>query len=99
RPPLRTPRHVQWAGHPVKVAAVVDWPNLVRPGIEPAGPVIDDGIRCPAVPQRFDHGHELLAAGIAVTVAHLAHAAKVARRRGQPRGDDVPGDAPIADVI
>ena len=99
RSALRAARHVQRSGHPVIVAAVVDRPDAVGSRVMPAEAVIDDRVLGPAVPQRLDHGHELLAPGIARGVGHLAGAAKVARRRGQPRGDDVPGDAPVADVI
>ena len=65
----------------------------------PLGAVVDDRVRRPAVPQRLDHGHELLAAGIAVGVADLARAAVIARRRREPRGHDVPGGAAVADMV
>jgi hypothetical protein len=58
---------------------VVDRPDAVRPRIAPAGPVVDDRVVGPAIPQRLDHGHELLAAGIAIRVAQLARTAEVAR--------------------
>ena len=78
---------------------MVDRTYAVRPRIAPAGAVVDHRIVGPAVPQRFDHGHELLAAVVAVGVAHLALAAKIIRRRRKPRRDDVPAHTAIADVI
>jgi hypothetical protein len=65
----------------------------------PADPIIDDGIVGPAVPQRLDYSHELLGAGIAFRVAHLARIAEVAGCRGKPRRYDVPPDPAVADVI
>ena len=60
---------------------------------------IDHRIVGPAVPQRLDHAHELLAARIAVCVAYLGRTAEVARCRGKPRRHDVPAHATVADVV
>ena len=68
-------------------------------GVAPAGAIVDHRVLGPAVPQPLDHRHELFALGVAVVVADLAGAAEVARRRRQPRRDDVPADAAVADVI
>ena len=84
RPALRTARHIERPGDLIEIAAVVDRPDAVGPGVNAARPVIDDRIRGPAVPQRLGHRHELLAARVAVLVADLAGAAEIARRRGQP---------------
>jgi hypothetical protein len=64
----------------------------------PPGPVIDDAVG-PTVPQRLDDGHELLGPGIAIRMAQLPGAAKVARSRGKPRSNNVPGHAAVADVV
>src|SRR5215471_14352819 len=52
--------------------------------IDPGSPVVDDCLCGPAVPQLFHHLHELLAAGIAIGVAHLPSAAVIFRCGGQP---------------
>ena len=83
----------------VEITAVVDRPNAVRARINPAGAVVDHRVGRPAVPQGLHHLHELLAASIAVGVAHLAGAAVVFRRGREPGGDDVPGRAAVADVV
>src|ERR1700680_377287 len=75
---LRAAREVQRPSHLVVLALVVDRPDAVGPRIAAAGAVVDDRVGGPAVPQRLDHGHELLAAGIAVRVARLARVAEVA---------------------
>jgi hypothetical protein len=86
-------------GHLVVLTRVVDRSDAVRPRITTAVPVVDHRIVGPAVPQRLDHAHELLAARIAVCVAYLARTAEVARCRGKPRRHDVPAHATVADVV
>src|SRR5712691_3470995 len=94
---LRATRYIQRPGHLVVLALVVDRPDAVGLGIAPAVAVIDDRVLRPAVPQRLDHGHEFLAAGVALSVGHLAGVAVVAGGGREPRGDDVPGHAAVAD--
>ena len=99
RPALRTAWQIERPGHLIVLALVLDRPDAVGLGIAPAGAIIDDRVLGPAVPQCLDHGHELLAALVALGVAHLADVPVVGRRRRQPRRHDVPADAPVADVI
>src|SRR5262249_56939967 len=99
RPSLRAAWKVERPGHLVVLARVVDRSDAVRPRITTALPVVDHRVIGPAVPQRLDHGHELLPAGIAVCVAHLARTAEVACCRGEPRCDDVPAHATVADMV
>src|SRR5271165_2527383 len=51
RPALRAARQVQWPFHLVEIAAMVDRLDALGPGILSAGPIVDDRIRGPAVPQ------------------------------------------------
>src|SRR6516162_2055915 len=99
RPALRAAWKVQRPGHLVVLARVVDRSDAVRPRITTAVPVVDHRVVGPAVPQRLDHRHELLAAGIAICMAHLARTTEVARCCGKPRSDDVPAYAAVADVV
>ena len=99
RPPLRPARQVERTRDLVMSADVIDRHDPFWPRILARRAIIDDGVVRPAVPQRRHHLHELLAAGVAVGVADLGVAAIVACRRGEPRGDDVPADPPVADVV
>ncbi len=78
---------------------MLDRPNAVRSRIDSRGSVVDHRVGRPAVPQGLHHRHELFAASVAVGVAHLAGAAVILRRGREPRGDDVPGRATVADVV
>ena len=99
RPALRAARHVERPSHLVEVAAVVDRPDTVRLGVKPAGPVVGNRVRRPAVPQLIHHRHKFLAAGVPIGMADLANPAVIFRRASQPRGHDVPCRAAVADVI
>ena len=99
RPPLRAARDVERPGDLVEVAGVVDRPDAVRARVDPALPVVQHGIRRPAVPQALRDLQELLRPGIAFRVADLAGVAVVGGRRRRPGGDDVPADPAAADEI
>ena len=99
RSTLRTARHIEWPSHGIMITAMIDRSNALAPRIEAAGPVIDHGIRGPAVPQLIHHLHEFLTTRVPIGVADLACAAVIFCRSGQPRGHDVPCSAAVADVI
>src|SRR6185312_3314084 len=83
----------------VVLALVVDRPDAIGPRVLPGRAVVEHGIVGPAVPQRLDDSHELLAAGIAIGVSHLAVTAIVARRRREPRRHDVPAGTAAAHMV
>src|ERR1043166_1740538 len=99
RPAARHPPPPRRPANAVELAAVIDRPDALAARVEAARPVVGHRIGGPAVPQLFDDRHEFLAAPVTVGMADLAVAAVIPRRRGQPRGDDVPGGAAVADVV
>ncbi len=87
-------------GHLVVLADVVDVAHLRGIGVDPVVPVLDHRVVVPGpLPQLVEHVQVLVGDLVAVVVLHLVVVAEVARGVGQVRGDHVPADPPLGQMV
>ena len=87
-------------GHPEVLAHVVDVMHLRRIRVDAVLPVGDDRVLLPrALPQLVEHLQVLVGNVEALVVFDFAVQAEVAGRVGQVRGDDVPADPSLGQMV
>ncbi|GAA0544539.1 hypothetical protein GCM10010390_53340 [Streptomyces mordarskii] len=96
---LRRSLDVERAGHLEVAALVVEPVQAGGVGVAAGGPVRDDSLGLPAVPQGLGDLQELVGAGVALGVAGAVVEAEVGGLDGPGRGDDVPAGPAAADVV
>src|SRR5580692_4565960 len=72
RAALRRARNVQRTEHRKMRPLMIDGPYPRAIGVSPARAVVEHGVIGPAVPQAFDHRHELLGPLVAIGMADLS---------------------------
>jgi hypothetical protein len=88
------------AGYRVPAPAVADGAHARRLGVDAALTIAQHGVVVPrAFPQLVDHVEEFVRALIALVVQQLRFKPEVARCAVELRSDDVPADAPVAQVV
>lgn len=79
---------------------VLDRVNLGRVGVDAMRPVQNDGVVVPGpVPQLVHHFQVLVGDVVAIIVPDLSVQPDVPRAAVQIRGDDVPADAAVGEVV
>jgi hypothetical protein len=74
--------------------------HLRRIGIRAGYAIVNDGVVLPAtLPELVHDLHEFVGHGVTFVVRNLIVAAEIARRAVKRRGDDVPADAAIGQMV
>ena len=99
RPALRRPRHRQRPAHLEPLAVVVELVDLVRVGEDAVGPVEDQRVVLPRVPQPGGGLEELVGPVVAGVVGQHLVDAEVLRLAVVHRGHHVPGRPAAGEVV
>ena len=87
-------------GNRIVPSLVADGMHLRRIGVGARGAIVNDGIVLPAtLPELVDDLHELVGDGVALVVRNLIVAAEIARGAVERRGDDVPADPAVGQMV
>src|SRR5262245_9631793 len=91
--------HVEGAAHPKNLAPVVEEVHLVGNEIATCGPVPNEGIIVPTVPEPAHHFRELDRTVVALAVFVVLGTPEIPGFRLVGRGDHIPTGSAMADVV